>query len=121
MTAPVEAGNPRPLAVRVLRVAGWAALVAGVICLGIGALLRFDELAKIWGVLGGLLLLIALTAFAGSRPSRAGLAAGLVACTLMLFLPPAGTLVTVVIAIVASQNREQLRDYYRLRRRTEVA
>jgi hypothetical protein len=107
----------RPLAVRVLRATGVAALVAGIVAMGIGALLRFDELAKIWGVIGGLLLAIALTALLGAKPSRGGLLSGMVACLLMLFLLPVGTFVTATLAIIASQTWPQLRDYYRLRGR----
>jgi len=118
VTAATHDAATRPLAVRVLRGAGYAAIVAGVVALGIGALLRFDELAKIWAVVGGLLLAIGATALAGARPTRAGLLCGMVACLLMLILPPVGTLLTVVIAIIASQSWPQLRDYYGVRRET---
>ena len=112
------AAAPKPAAVRVLRGAALAALAAGLFALGIGAILRFDELAKIWAVVGGVLLAIAVTAYFGTRPNRAGLLSGMVACLLLLILPPVGTLVTVVVAIIASQTWSQLRDYYRLPRRT---
>jgi hypothetical protein len=108
--------NERPLAVRVLRFAGIAALVVGVIAFGIGALLRFDELAKIWAAIGSFLLAIGVTALLGVKPSKGGLLSGMVACLLMLVFPPVGTLVTAVIAIIASQSWPQLREYYRLRR-----
>ena len=114
MTA--TAVGTRPLGVRVLRVAGWISLGLALVALGIGAILRFDELAKIWLVVGGLLLATAITAFLGARPTRGGLVSALIACTLMLLLPPVGTIVTFVIAIIASQTWPQLRDYYRLRR-----
>jgi len=107
----------KPAAVRLLRGAAVTALVAGTIAFGIGAILRFDELAKIWGVVGGLLLAIAATAYAGARPSRAGVLWGMVACLLMLFVVGPGTLATVIIAIVASQSWPQLRRYYGLERR----
>jgi len=106
----------RPLAVRVLRLAGIAAIVVGVITLGIGALLRFDELAKIWAAIGGFLLAIGVTALLGVKPSKGGLLSGMTACLLMLVFPPVGTVVTAVIAIIASQSWPQLREYYRLRR-----
>jgi hypothetical protein len=93
-----------------------AATIAGVLALGIGALLGFDELAKIWAVVGGVMLAAGICAFAGARPTRGGLLSGMVACLLMLILPPVGTVVTIVIAIVASQSWPQLRDYYGLRR-----
>jgi hypothetical protein len=114
----VAVGASRPLAVRVLRVSGIAAAVAAVLAFAIGALLGFDELAVLWALIAGLLLAISLTALAGTRPSRAGLASGLVACGLMLLFPPVGTLLTIAIGLVASQTRPQLRDYYRVARRT---
>jgi hypothetical protein len=106
----------RPFCIRILRFAGWASLVFALIAFGIGAILGFDELAKIWLALGVLLLLTAITAFLGARPTRAGLVSALVACTLLLLVPPVGTILTVVIAIIASQSWPELRDYYRLRR-----
>jgi hypothetical protein len=108
--------QPKPAAVRVLRGAGVVAVIAGAIALGIGALLGFDELAKIWAVVGGLLLAAGACAFAGARPTRGGLLFAMIACLLMLILPPVGTLVTIVIVIVASQSWPQLRDYYGIRR-----
>jgi uncharacterized membrane protein YjjP (DUF1212 family) len=101
-----------------LRFAGWATLGLGAAAFGIGALLGFDELAKIWLAIGGLLLAASVTSFLGARPTRYGLVSALVACALLLLLPPLGTILTVVIAIVASQTWPQLRDYYRLRRAT---
>lgn len=106
----------KPLGVRILRAAAWISLGLSVLTFGIGALLGFDELAKIWLAIAVLLFLTAVTAFLGVRPTRAGMLSALVACTLMLFLPPFGTLLTFVIAIVASQTWPQLRDYYRIRR-----
>ena len=104
----------RPLPVRVLRFAGWVTLVLAFIAFGIGALLEFDELAKIYAVVGGILLLTSVTAFLGTRPSRAGFVAGMVACTLLIFLPP----IPIIFALIASQTWPQVRDYYGLRRRT---
>ena len=116
--------SERPAAVRVLRVTGWVATIGGLaICvpsLAIGARDGFDELAKIWVALaavGTLFLLAGLTALLAVRRTRAGLAFGLVSCTLLLLLLPLGTLLTIVIAIVASQSWPQLREYYGLRRR----
>jgi len=107
----------KPLALRVLRGVGIASAVAGVVALGIGALLHFDELAKIWAVVGGFLLAIAVTALLGLKPSRAGMFFAMLACLLLLVFPPVGTIVTAIIAIIASQSWSQLRDYYQLRRR----
>jgi hypothetical protein len=101
----------RPLAVRVLRFAGWLTLLLALIALGIGALNDFDELAKIWAVIGGELLLTALLAFAGTRPTKGGFVAAWVACSVLLFIPP----IPIVIALIASQTWPELRDYYRLR------
>ena len=108
--------NARPLAVRVLRGAGIAALVVGIIAFGIGALLHFDELAKIWAAIGGFLFAIGITALLGAKSSKGGLLSGMIACLLMLVFPPVGTLVTAAIVIIASQSWPQLRDYYRLHR-----
>ena len=108
----------RPLAVRVLRVAGIAAAVCGVVAFVVGALLGFDNLAVLWAVVAGLLAAIAAAALAGTRPSRAGLVSGLVACCLMLLLPPVGTLLTIAIGLLASQTWPQLREYYGVTRRT---
>jgi hypothetical protein len=108
----------RPLPVRLLRLAAWAMLLLAALAFGIGAILEFDELAKIWAVIGGILLMTALMALLGTRPTRGGLVAGLVACTLLLLLPPVGTVLTIGIAVVASQSWPQLREYYGLRRRT---
>jgi hypothetical protein len=115
----------RPAAVRVLRVTGLVATVAGLAVAGpslaIGAANGFDELAKVWiaiAAAGVLLILAGVTALLAGRRTPAGLGFGLVSCTLLLLLLPIGTLLTVVIAIVASQSWPQLRDYYGLRRRT---
>jgi hypothetical protein len=104
----------RPLPVRVLRAAGWTALVLALISFGIGGLLEFDELAKIWAVIGGILLLTAIAAFAGTRPSAGGLVSAMIACTLLFFLPPVGTIMTIAIAMIASQSWPQIREYYRV-------
>ena len=40
----------------------------------------------------------------------------MIACALLLLLPPDGTLFTILIAVVASQRWPQLREYYGLRR-----
>jgi hypothetical protein len=109
--------SARPLAVRLLRGAGWAALGVGGVSLGIGALLGFDELARIWAVIAGILLAAAAAALGGARPGRAGCASALVACALLLLLPPVGTLVVVFIALVASQTWPEVRAYYRIRGR----
>ena len=108
--------SPRPLGVRILRGAAWVSLGLSALTFGIGALLGFDELAKIWLVIAVLLFLTAVTGLLGARPTRAGMLSALIACTFMLFLPPFGTILTFVIAIIASQTWPQLRDYYRLRR-----
>ena len=113
-TMAVEA---RPLAVRVLRVAGLASAVFGVLAFAIGAILGFDNLAALWAVLAGLLAAIAAAALIAMRPSRGGLVSGLVACALMLLLPPVGTLLTIAIGLVASQTWPQLREYYGVTRR----
>ena len=63
-----------------------------------------------------MLLVAGACAFAGARPRRGALAFAMVACLLMLVLPPVGTVLTIVIVIVASQTWPQLRDYYGLRR-----
>ncbi|MGH2784979.1 MAG: hypothetical protein ACRDJ1_06940 [Actinomycetota bacterium] len=102
----------RPLPVRVLRLAGWGSLASSLVAFAIGALLGFDELAKIWAVVAGLLLLTAVFAFLGTRPSAAGLAAAMIACTLLFLIPVIGTLLTVAIAIIASQTWPQIREYY---------
>jgi hypothetical protein len=107
----------RPLPVRVLKLAGWAMLGFAAVAFGIGAILRFDELAKIWAAVGGILLVTATLAFLGTRPTVGGLAAAMVACTLLLLFPPVGTIITIVIAAIASQSWPQLREYYGLRRR----
>ena len=114
MTASVI--SPRPLGVRILRAAAWVSLGLSLLTFGIGALLGFDELAKIWLAIAVLLFLTAIAGFLGVRPSRGGMLSALIACMLMLFLPPFGTILTFVIAIVASQTWPQLRDYYRIRR-----
>lgn len=106
----------RPLPVRVLKLAGWATLVLAAVAFGISAILSFDELAKIWAVIGGILLLTTVAAFIGTRPTVGGLISGLVACALLLLLPPLGTLLTIAIALIASQSWPQVRDYYGLRR-----
>ena len=108
----------RPLPVRVLRLAGWAALASSLAALAIGALLEFDELAKIWAVVAGMLFLTAVFSFLGTRPSAGGLAAAMVACTLLFLIPVVGTVVTVAIAIIASQTWPQVREYYGVGRRT---
>jgi len=114
----------RPAAVRVLRATGWVATIAGVAVtvpsVAIGVSNGFDELAKVWVVLivsGSVLFAAGIAAFLAGRPTRGGLVFGLIACTLLLLLPPLGTVLTLVIAIVASQTVSQLRDYYGLRRR----
>jgi hypothetical protein len=107
----------RPLPVRVLRLAGWATLLLSLVAFGIGAILRFDELAKIWAVVGGILLVTSATAFLGTRPTTGGLVAAMIACALLLLLPPVGTVITIAIALIASQSRPQLREYYGSRRR----
>jgi len=107
----------RPLPVRVLRLAGFTTLALSLVAFGIGALLRFDELARIWAVIGGILLLTAILSFLGTRPTAAGLAAALLACTLLFLIPFVGTALTIAIAIIASQTWPQLRDYYRVPRR----
>jgi len=113
----------RPAAVRVLRATGWVATSAGlglaVPALAIGASNGFDELAKGWVVLavGGCVLLLAgVTALFSGRRSFAGLVFGLIACALLL-LSLLGTIITIAVAIIASQTWPQLRDYYGLRRR----
>ena len=111
MTAAAETAT-RPLAVRVMRLTGWAALPLALIALGIGAILRFDELAKVWAVVAVMLFAIAATAFLASHPSGGGMASGLVCCTLLLLLPPVGTLITIAIALIASQTWPELRAYY---------
>ena len=113
MSATVE----RPLPVRVLKLAGWAMLGFAAVAFGIGAILKFDELAKIWAAIGGILLVTAALAFLGTRPTLGGLVSALVACTLLLLLPPVGTILTIGIAVIGSQNWPQLREYYGLRRR----
>ncbi|MEX2554948.1 MAG: hypothetical protein WEB06_04895 [Actinomycetota bacterium] len=109
--------SERPLPVRVLRLAGWAMLGFAAVAFGIGAILKFDELAKIWAAIGGILLVTAALAFLGSRPTIGGMTAAMVACTLLLLFPPVGTIITIVIAVIASQSWPQLREYYGLRRR----
>ena len=108
----------RPLPVRVLRLTGWAALAMSLVAFGIGALLEFDELAKIWAVVAGLLFLTAVFSFLGTRPSAGGLGAAMVACTLLFLIPVVGTVLTVAIAIIASQTWPQIREYYGVGRRT---
>ena len=122
MTVPVE--EPRPLAVRVLRVTGWIGTVLGlalaVPSLAMGGVLGFDELAKIWigvAAVGVLLLLAGITALLAGRRTPGGLVFGLVSCALLMLVLPLGTFLTVAIAIIASQSWPQLREYYGLRRR----
>jgi hypothetical protein len=107
----------RPLPVRVLKVAAWAMLGFAAVAFGIGAILKFDELARIWAVIGVILLATAGLAFMGTRPTIGGLVSAMIACALLLLLPPIGTLFTILIAVVASQSWPQLREYYGLRRR----
>lgn len=107
----------RPLPVRVLKLAGWAMLLLALVAFAVGAILGFDELAKIWAVIGGILLVTALLAFLGTRPTAGGLVSAMVACTLLLLLPPVGTVLTIGMAVIASQSWPQLREYYGLRRR----
>lgn len=107
----------RPLAVRALRAAGWLALAFAAIALGIGAILGFDELAKIWAVVGTISLLSGVAALLGARPTRGGFATGMTACALFLILVPVGTFITVGIAVIASQQTDELRAYYGLRRK----
>lgn len=116
MSAAREA-PPRPLAVRVLAACGAAAVLFGFLAFGIGALLRFDEKARIRAVLALLLFGVGATALVGVRPSRLGLASALVCCLLMLFVVPVGAIATAVVAITASQETARLRDYYGLRRK----
>jgi hypothetical protein len=118
------ATTKRPLAVRVLRGAGVAATILGLAfaipSFLIGGAQGFDELAKIWGflaVMGVLLTAAGVTALLAGRRTPAGLVFGLVSCALLLLILPLGTLVTVIVAIVASQSWPQLRDYYGLSRR----
>ena len=118
----------KPLAVRVLRASGWVGLVLGALLavpsLALGAILGFDELARVWfflGVIGVVLILVGVSALGGARPSRGGLTSALVACTLMaLFLPGVGWLVTMALVIIASQTWPQLRAYYGLERRASA-
>lgn len=107
----------RPLPVRLLRLIGWASLLLSIVAFGIGALLNFDELAKIWAVVAGLLFLTAIFSFLGTRPNAGGLAAGMVACTLLFLIPVVGTMTTIAIAMIASQTWPQLREYYGVRGR----
>ena len=120
----VEAPTTRPAVVRVMRATGWVATIGGLVvaipAVAIGASNGFDELAKIWIVFivaGGVLVVAGVASFLASRPTRSGVAFGLIACALLLLLPPLGTVLTFVIVIVASQTAPQLRDYYGLRRR----
>lgn len=106
-----------PLPVRVLRMTGWATFALSLIAFGIGALLGFDDVAKIWAVVAGMLFLTAVFALLGTRPSAGGLVAGMVACTLLFLIPVVGTMLTVAIAIIASQTWPQVREYYRVSRR----
>ena len=109
--------NTPPMPVRFLRIAAWTTLALSVVAFGIGAILGFEELAKIWAVVGAILVLTAAAAFMGTRPSIGGLIAGLVACTLLLLIPPFGTVATIVIGLVASQTWPQVREYYGVKRR----
>lgn len=109
-------GSERPLPVRVLKLAGWAMLAFAGVAFAIGGILKFDELAKIWAVIGGILLITAALAFLGTRPTVGGMVSAMVACTLLLLLPPVGTVLTIGIAVLASQSWPQLREYYGLRR-----
>lgn len=110
-------GTERPLPVRVLKLAAWVMVAFAGVAFGIGAILEFDELARIWAVIGGILLITAALAFLGTRPSIGGLISAMIACALLLLLPPVGTALTIGIAVIASQSWPQLRDYYGLRRR----
>lgn len=110
-------GTERPLPVRVLKLAAWMMLAFAGVAFAIGAILDFDELAKIWAAIGGILLVTAGLAFLGTRPTVGGLVSALVACTLLLLFPPVGTVITIVIAVIASQSRSELRDYYASHRR----
>lgn len=115
----------RPVAVRVLRVAGWAAtglgLATGAVGFAKGASDGFEDLAAGWAVpaaIGVLLVLAGIAGLLAGLRNPAGLTSGLVACTIFLLLVPLGTAVTVAIAVIASQTWPQLRAYYRLTRRS---
>lgn len=117
--------DTKPLAVRVLHVTGWVATVAGlavaVTSLAIGGSEGFADLAVVWVVpagIGILLVLAGVTALLAGRRSVTGLAFGLLSCTLLLLLLPVGTVITISVALIASQSWPQLREYYGLRRGT---
>ncbi len=114
----------RPLAVRVLRVAGWIATVVGAV-VAVAAFVKgasedFEDLAAAWALvmgLGILLFLAGVTALLAGIRNAAGLAFGLVSCAIMLVLLPVGTAVTIAVGVIASQTWPQVRDYYRVTRR----
>lgn len=103
----------RPLPVRVLRFGGWFTLLLAGIAFAVGGMNRFDGLAGIWGVIGGELLLTAVFAFWGSRPTPDGFLAALFACALLLLIFP----LVIAVALVTSQSWPQVREYYGLTRR----
>ena len=115
----------RPLAVRVLRVAGWVGTILGALVaipsFAIGGSQGFDGLAVVWAVpagIGVLLVLAGVTALLAGMRSLAGLVFGLVSCAILLLILAVGTAVTVAIAVIASQSWPELREYYGLSRRS---
>ena len=116
-------GDVRPLAVRVLRMTGWLATILGALvavpALAIGGANGFDDV--VWAVpagIGLLLVLAGVAALLATIRSVAGLASGLVACTILLLLLPVGTAVTITIGVIASQTWPQVREYYGVTRRS---
>lgn len=117
--------DARPLAVRVLRVTGWVATLVGaavaIPSLAIGGSEGFNDLAVVWALpagIGILLVLAGVTALLAGRRSAVGLVFGLLSCALLLLLLPIGTVITIAVALIASQSWPQLREYYGLRRGT---
>lgn len=104
----------KPLAVRVLHVTGLIALPAAAVSFAIGGALGFDGLARSWAVIGILLAGLAAGSLLATHQSPGGMFAGLIACALLLLLLPIGTLVTILIGLMASQTWPELRSYYRL-------
>lgn len=108
---------PKPSAVLVLQVLGGVLLVIGAAAFGIGALLGFHELAKIWLVLGTLGVLIGPFAIASGWTHPIGMILGVVALAFLTALVPVGTIFAAVIGFLVAKNRDHVRDYYSQRLR----
>lgn len=103
---------PRPGAVVMLQVVGVLSTVLGLILFALGALLGFEELARIYAYLAGVCLVVAPFALLSGWARPPGLVAGLVAMAILLVLVPIGTLTSSLIGFFAIKNKDHIRDYY---------